>query len=356
MTGARLNQAFALVKKSKFDYFIVSKMCNVRYLSGYSGTNGMLVLAPPKAYFLTDFRYAVQARKEVKNCQVIIAERDLLGELVHLPCFKQGTKTGFESGTVTVRTYQKMKELLPGVVFEPSENLIESLSVIKDQSEINKIKRACKITDTVFAETLKLIKPGMKEKDLALEILYRMIKHGADGASFDFIVASGQRSSMPHGRASDRRFKKGDFITIDIGCFFAGYSSDLTRTVVLGKATAKQREIYRIVLEAQEAAIEAVKPGLAAKELDMVARDIINKAGYGDYFGHGLGHGLGLEVHDFPVINPRSADVIAVGQVFTIEPGIYIPNWGGVRIEDDILVTAAGAKVLTRAPKHLIEL
>ncbi len=356
MTGARLNQAFGLMKKSKFDVFIVSKLSNVHYLSGYSGTNGMVVLAPPKAFFLTDFRYAVQARKEVKNCQVIIAERDLLGELVHLPCFRAGVKTGFESGTVTVRIFDKIKELLPEIVLEPAENLVESLSIIKDQSEINKIKRACKITDSVFAESLKLIKPGMKEKDLALEILCRMIKHGADGASFDFIVASGQRSSMPHGRASDRKFKKGDFITIDIGCFVDGYASDLTRTVVLGKASAKQKKIYQIVLEAQEAAIAAVKPGLPAKELDMVARNIINKAGYGDYFGHGLGHGLGLEVHDLPAINPRSADTIAAGQVFTIEPGIYIPNWGGVRIEDDVLVTPTGARTLTRAPKHLIEL
>jgi len=356
MTGGRLNQAFGLMKKSKFDVFIVSKMCNVRYLSGYSGTNGMVVLAPPKAFFLTDFRYAVQARKEVKNCQVIIAERDLLGELVHLACFRSGAKTGFESGTVTVRNFNKIKELLPDIILEPAENLVESLSIIKDQSEINQIKRACKITDTVFAESLKMIKPGMKEKDLALEILYRMIKLGADGASFDFIVASGQRSSMPHGRASERKFKKGDFITIDIGCFVNGYASDLTRTVVLGKASARQKKIYQVVLEAQEAAIAAVKPGLPAKELDMVARDIINKAGYGDYFGHGLGHGLGMEVHDLPVINPRSTDIIAAGHVFTIEPGIYIPNWGGVRIEDDVLVTATGARALTRAPKHLIEL
>jgi Xaa-Pro aminopeptidase len=356
MTPKRIAAANSLVKKNKLDAFIVSKLNNVRYLSGYSGSNGLLILAPPKVYFLTDFRYTVQARKEVKNCQVIIAERDLLGELVHLPCFKTGARVGFEPGNVTVKILEKIRELLPNVTLVPVERIVESLSVVKDNSEINKIKKACKITDQALADILKLIKPGVKEKDIALDLSYRMIKLGAEGPSFDFIVASGQRSSMPHGRASDRRFKKGDFITLDIGCFSDGYASDLTRTYVLGKATPKQKKIYNIVFEAQEAAIAAAKPDLPAKELDMIAREIINKAGYGDNFGHGLGHGIGLLVHDEPTVSPRSTDILAVGNVITVEPGIYIPNWGGVRIEDDVLIVNGGCKVLTKSPKELIEL
>lgn len=356
MNTSRIKQANALVKKNKLDVMIVSKLSNVRYLSGFSGSNGLLILAPPKSYFLTDFRYTVQARKEVKNSQVIIAERELKSELIKLPCFRKKVKVGFEASIISVKTLEKIKELLTKATFLPIENLIESIAITKDISEINKIKRAVKITDTAFSQILDMVKPGVKERDLALELLYRMIKMGADGPSFDFIVASGRRSSMPHGKASDKKLKKGDLITFDIGCFFNGYASDMTRTVVLGKATEKQKNIYNTVLKAQMAAIDAAKAGMDAKELDKVARDIINKEGYGDNFGHGLGHGLGLEVHSGPVISPRSQDTLKVGNVITIEPGIYLPNWGGVRIEDDVLIMQKGCKVLTKSPKELIEL
>jgi Xaa-Pro aminopeptidase len=356
MSRSRIHKANALVRKHKLDVMIVSKLVNVRYLSGFSGSNALLVLAPPKAYFLTDFRYSVQARKEVKDCQISIAESELASELVKLPCFRRKVRAGFESAFLTVKMLERLKELLAKATFQPVENLVEQLARVKDNSEINQIKKAVKITDTAFAGILKLVKPGVKERDLALELSYRMIKLGADGPSFDFIVASGQRSSMPHGKASDKKIKKGDFITFDIGCFYQGYASDMTRTVVLGKASQKQKKIYAIVLKAQTAAIEAARAGMPAKELDMVARDIINKEGFGDNFGHGLGHGLGLEVHTGPVINPRSQDILENGNVVTIEPGIYIPNWGGVRIEDDILINHNGCRIFTRSPKELIQL
>lgn len=357
MSHERLRKLNNLIKKNQLDALIVNKLANVRYLSGYSGSNGLMVLGPPRAYFLTDFRYTVQARKEVKNCQIIIAERDLISELVKLPCFQKKVKVGFETNYITVKLLSKIKELLPKAIFEPVEDLVESLAIIKDNTEINKLKKAAKITDSAFEGILKLIKPGAKERDIALELQYKMIKLGADGPSFDFIVASGQRSSMPHGRASDRKFQKGDFITFDFGCFYQGYPSDVTRTVVLGKASTKQKKIYDIVLKAQTAAVEAARPGMAARELDKVARDIIIREGYGDNFGHGLGHGLGLdEIHSLPVVSPRSQDILQPGNVVTIEPGIYIPNWGGVRIEDDVVITAKGHKVLTRLSKELIEL
>ncbi|RKX20759.1 MAG: Xaa-Pro dipeptidase [Candidatus Zixiibacteriota bacterium] len=356
MTSKRIKLACLLIKKKKLDVLIVSRLSNVRYLCGYSGSNGMLVIAPPKAYFLTDFRYKVQARKEVKNCQVVIAERELIGEFVKLQCFRKKVKVGFESAFMTVKMCDKIKELIPKANMVPVSNIIESLSVVKDAGEITKIKRAVKIADIVFGDILKLVKPGVKERDLALEMSYRMIKLGADGPAFDFIVASGQRSSMPHGRAADRKLRKGDFVTFDFGCFYNGYASDITRTIVLGKANARQKKIYNIVLKAQLEAISSVRPQMPAKELDKVARDIINKEGYGDNFGHGLGHGLGLEVHDNPVLNPRSQDILVEGNVVTIEPGIYIPAWGGVRIEDDVVVTKNGCRVLSKSPNNLIEL
>jgi len=315
-----------------------------------------VVLAPPKSYFFTDFRYKVQARKEVKNCQVMIAENILVSELVKLPQFRKKVKVGFESAHITHKTLDNIKELLSRATFVPTENLIENLAAVKDTSEINKIKKATKITDTAFAGILDLIKPGVKERDLALELSYSMIKMGADGPSFEFIVASGQRSSMPHGIATDRKLKKGDLITFDFGCFYHGYASDMTRTVVLGKATEKQKKIYNIVLKAQTDALDAARAGIPAKDLDTVAREVINKEGFGDYFGHGLGHGLGLEVHATPVLSQRSQDILEPGHVVTIEPGIYIPNWGGVRIEDDALITQNGCKILTKSPKELIEI
>jgi len=356
MAVSRIEQANSLVRKQKFDAFLVSRPSNIRYLCGYSGSNGLLALAPPKAYFLTDFRYIVQTSKEVKGCQIVIADRELISEVVKLPCFAGKARVGFEAVHMTVKNLNRIKELLPKAIFVPSENLVESLAIKKDTTEINKIKKATKIADTVFSAILPLIRPGVKERDIALEISYRMVKLGADGPSFETIVASGQRSSMPHGIASDRRFKKGDFITLDFGCFFGGYASDLTRTVVLGKANAKQKKLYNIVLKAQLAAIGAARAGMLARELDKVARDIIVREGYGDYFGHGLGHGLGLEIHTGPVVAPRSEETLVAGNVFTVEPGIYIPNWGGVRIEDDVLLTNGACRVLTKSPKELIEL
>jgi Xaa-Pro aminopeptidase len=239
----------------------------------------------------------------------------------------------------------------------PVEGIVESVAIAKDNAEINKLKKAAKIADSAFSDILSMIKPGVKERDIALELHYKMIKQGADRPSFDFIVASGQRGSMPHGKASDKKIKKGDFITLDFGCFYQGYPSDITRTVVLGKASAKQKKIYDIVYRAQTAAVDAARTGMAGRELDKVARDIIIREGYGDCFGHGLGHGLGIDaIHSTPVLSPRSQDVLALGHAFTIEPGIYIPNWGGVRIEDDVVLTSNGRKVLTKAPKELIEL
>lgn len=356
MTDKRIKRARSLLKKNRVDCLLVTEITHVRYLSGFSGSNGMVVLVPSKAYFLTDFRYMVQAQKEVKNCTVIIADRELTSELPKLQLFSGKIRVGVEGAYVSLKLQAKLKELLPKADFRSTENLIESLMLIKDSEEIRRIKKAVRISDQAFSEILDYLKPGAKEKDVALELEYIMRSSGADGSAFDIIVASGQRSSMPHGKASNRKLRKGDFVTIDFGAFFQGYASDITRTVVLGKATARQKEIYGVVLGAQKKACRSVKPGLACSRLDAVAREDIMKAGYGDNFGHGLGHGIGMVVHDQPVLNPRSSDTLREGMVITIEPGIYIPNWGGVRIEDDVLVTSSGGQILSKSPKDLLEL
>jgi Xaa-Pro aminopeptidase len=356
MTDQRIQKAFSLLKKNKIDCLLVTEINHVRYLTGYSGSSGMVLLLPPKAYFFTDFRYKVQSQKEVKNCTIVIAEQALTSELPKIPKLNKKIRIGLEAEFVTLFLLEKLKDLLPKAVFKSTEKLVESLSVTKDSDEIKKIKKAIKISEKAYYETLNLIRPGVKEKDIALELEYKMKSFGGESSAFDIIVASGQRSSMPHGIASEKKLRKGDFITIDFGCFFRGYASDITRTVVLGKASEKQKKIYNIVLDAQSAACKAVKPGLSCSRLDGVARDIIMKAGYGDNFGHGLGHGIGLIVHDDPKLNARSSETLKTNMVVTIEPGIYIPNWGGVRIEDDVLVTASGGQILSRLPKELVEL
>ncbi len=356
MNDLRIKKAFGLLKREKIDALLVTDLTHVRYLSGFTGSNGLVVLAPPRAYFLTDFRYLVQAQKEVKNFKVIVADRELTSELPKLAELTRKARVGVEAVNMSLKMLDKLKDLLPRVDFRKTENLIESLTIIKDNEEIRKVKKAVRIADKAFSDILGRLKPGISEKDIALEMEYNMRSMGADSAAFDIIVASGQRSSMPHGIASTKKLKKGDFVTLDFGCTFQGYASDITRTVVLGKADERQKKIYDIVLTAQKKACKAVKPGMPCSRLDGVAREIIMKAGFGDYFGHGLGHGIGLRVHDNPSLNPRSTDTLAEGMVVTVEPGVYIPNWGGVRVEDDVLVTSSGGQILSKSPKELLEL
>jgi Xaa-Pro aminopeptidase len=353
----RIKKLQNTLEKENLDLFLVTFLPNVRYLSGYSGTNGLVLLSPNSSVFLTDFRYKDQAREQVKHLKVVIAERDLIQTLPSLNLLKQRRlKLGFESKYLNCETYQNLKTLLPDCLLVPTDNLIESLSIKKDQNEIEKIRKAVRITDQVFSEILNFIKSGVKEQDLAAEIEYRFKRYGSTIPLYETIVASGKRSAMPHGRASNKKIQKGDLVTLDMGAVYEGYTADLTRTVAVGKANKRQKKVYNIVLKAQKQALSKVKPKMRACDLDKVARGIIKRAGYDKYFGHGLGHGIGLVIHDNPVINPRNQQFLEPGMVITIEPGIYIPNWGGIRIEDDVLITKKGCEVLTKAEKNLIEL
>jgi Xaa-Pro aminopeptidase len=347
--------------------FIVTKFenhsySNIRYLCGYTGSNGIILVTPKNAYFLTDGRYINQAKREIKGAEVIIySNRTQPGnvfvkELKYNSNVKFEGKTGIEAKGTNPAFYHSMREVFPNVELVLTDSVVEKIAAVKEADEIHALKEAAKITDAVFAEILPLVKPGVREIELSAEISYRHLMKGADKDSFDAIVASGPRSALPHGVASSRKIKSGEFVTFDFGCIYVGYPSDMTRTIVVGKATTEMRKVYNTVLEAQIAGVEAIAPGVKCADLDGIARKIITDAGYGDKFTHSLGHGLSQIVHALPVLAASSKDTLEPNNVVTVEPGIYIENFGGVRIEDDVLVTETGYEIFNTSPKDLIEL
>jgi Xaa-Pro aminopeptidase len=341
--------------------FLVKRLSNIRWLCGYTGSNGILLVTGREAHFITDGRYTNQAKEQVRGAQIHIYSGGasvadaFIHEMKSNRTIKFRGRIGIEAPFMTVDFYQLLKRTFPNCALVETENIVEDLMMQKDAHEIKSIRKAVIINDEVFKAILPQVKPGTVERDIATEIIYLSMKRGAQSA-FEPIVASGPRSALPHGIASDRKIGKNEFVTIDMGCFSDGYPSDMTRTVVVGKANPKQREIYNIVHEAQARAIAAAKPGAKCSDVDAVARDYITHAGYGENFTHGLGHGLGLEVHSRPTVNKISKTVLSPSMVITIEPGIYIEGFGGVRIEDDLLITENGCEVLNRTPKELIEL
>ncbi len=354
---ARIDKLVKSLKKSGLDFLLVTTPSHLRYLCGFSGSNGLALISGTQRLFLTDFRYKDQVKEEVKGFQTQIADRELFISLTNVKKLLQRKfRLGFEAKNLSYASYQKIKEVLPKAKLVPTNNLVEELVAQKEPKELEKIRKAAEIVDEVFDEIVPQIKPGVSEMDLAAELEYRMKKKGASGSAFEPIVASGYRSALPHGRASNKKLKKGEFVTLDFGAVYAGYVSDLTRTVLLGRANERQRKIYSIVYQAQRKGIAALEAGKAARAVDQVAREFIKEKGFGPNFGHGLGHGIGVQVHESPILNPRSSDVLKENMVVTIEPGIYISKWGGVRIEDDVLVTSNGPEVLTSSHNELLEL
>lgn len=350
---AKIKKVYELMDKEGLDALLIDSPENRYYLTGFTGTAGRVLLTGKGAYFITDFRYVEQAKKQTEGYEIVELSFNFekgLNELLK----KDGVKRlGFESKAISHEQFLKYNEVLE-VELQKTTDLIEGLRVIKGPEEIEKIKKAVEITDAAFAHILGIIKPGVTEREIALELEFFQKRMGGEKNAFDFIVASGQRTSLPHGVASDKVIEKGDFVTLDFGVFYQGYCSDLTRTVVVGEPDEKQKEIYGLVLKAQLAVIERVKAGMSCKEVDEIARGIIGEAGYRENFGHGLGHGIGLEIHEAPRVSFTSETILQPGMVVTNEPGIYIPGWGGVRIEDDLLITEEGCEVLNKAPKELI--
>ncbi|MHB1653774.1 MAG: M24 family metallopeptidase [Desulfitobacteriaceae bacterium] len=349
---SRLKNMRKRMIQEQLDAFVVARPENGRYISGFTGGEALLFVLPEQAYLLTDFRYIEQATAEAPDFQVVKVANDLYAPIGTL---SQGVRrVGFEGDFVTYANHLKLTEALPEAQFVSLPGLASNLRSVKDAGEITLIRQAVQAADKAFTEIIQQIRIGQTEEEIALTLEFAMRKAGASGRSFNFIVASGWRGALPHGAASAKQTQRGEFLTMDFGAVVRGYCSDITRTVALGEPDDKQREIYELVLAAQKAGINAVKPGLTGKEVDAVARKVIEEAGYGAYFGHGLGHSVGLAIHEGPNLNIREERVLEPGMVLTVEPGIYIPNWGGVRIEDMVVVTEDGCEILTQAPKDLI--
>ncbi|HXX36665.1 MAG TPA: Xaa-Pro peptidase family protein [bacterium] len=337
------------------DALLVLKYENRRYITGFTGSAGIGLVTEHGALLAVDFRYYEQAADQAPACEIVRGGTDLPGALAGIIGPHGLRRIGFESEFVPYAQVERLREKL-----QPSELVpladVDRVRWIKDAREIAAIERAAQISDAAFAHILTWLRPGTSERDAAVEFETFMRRTGAEGLSFDLVFASGPRSALPHGRATERVLQPGDFVTLDFGPVYEGYTSDCTRTVVLGRPDDRQREVYAIVLEAQRRAIESVRTGASSRAVDGVARAVIEAAGFGDAFGHGLGHGIGLEIHEGPSLSPRMDVPLEPGMVLTIEPGVYLPGWGGVRIEDDVVVTADGCRVLTHAPKELIEL
>lgn len=323
-----------------------------RYLSGFTGSSGYLVITMDECLLFTDFRYREQAPAEAQGYRVIEHQADAAAVIADA-LRELGVKhIGFEQHDVTYAAYQTYQEKF-GIPLVATDKLVEQLRMVKDEQELELIQAACDLVDRTYEHLLTFIRPGMTEREVALELEFFMRANGADSPSFTTIVASGVRSSLPHGSASDKVLENGDFVTMDFGAYMNGYCSDITRTIVLGTLTDRHREIYETVLEAQMLTLEKIKPGMTGAEADAIARDYIASKGFGDYFGHGTGHGLGMEVHEEPRLARTGSVVLKPGMVVTVEPGIYIPGFGGVRIEDDIVITDNGMRRLTNSSKQL---
>lgn len=331
----------------------ISSYPNIFYYSGFTSDDAYLLISRDAKYIITDSRYTIQAHEQADGFTVL----DIKEGFEKIFSKISAKYIGYEENCMKVREHRKLNmKLTESQTFVEKQNFINEPRRIKDDYEIKKIAEAEKIGDEAFAYVLNKIKAGVTEREIALEIEFFMKKQGASALSFDTIVASGARSAMPHGIASEKVIENGDLVTLDFGCVFEGYCSDMTRTVVVGKANERQREIYDVVLKAQTTAINEIATGLYCCDIDAVARGIIAEAGYGDNFGHGLGHSVGIEIHENPSFAPRCTDTIENGHVITVEPGVYLEGFGGVRIEDLIVVRNGKAQNLTGSPKELIEI
>lgn len=349
----KLEKLRKALTEQNIDGLLITNEYNRRYMTGFTGTAGVAIVSQDDAVFVTDFRYTEQAKKQIQEFRIVQHDGVLFKEVAS-QVDKMGIKTlGFEKDTMTYSLYETYNSLIEAELV-PLSGLVEKIRLIKTEQEINIIKVACEVADQAFSHILEYIKPGLTELEVSNELEFFMRKLGATSSSFDTIVASGLRSALPHGVATDKVIEKGDFVTLDFGALYNGYISDITRTIAVGQPSDKLVEMYNTVLESQLLALEKVGPGMTGIEADRFARDFLASKGYGEAFGHSTGHGIGLEVHEGPALSSRSNASLEPNMVVTIEPGIYLPGIGGVRIEDDILITETGNEKLTHSTKELI--
>ena len=337
------------------DAFLVSHLPNIRYLCGFSGSAGLLLVEEHRATLITDSRYTYQAREEVRGARLLIARRGLnraLGELL-----KGRRRVAWATGHITLTQKQALEQAVgKRVRWVGDRNAVEELRSVKEPGELANMREAAQLISDVFGRVVRIVRPGISELSLTAEVEYEIKRLGGSGPSFETIVASGPRSAWAHARPSAKLLKKNELVVFDQGAILRGYCSDLTRTVFVGRAPSRVREMYRAVLEAQQAARDAVSPGVRAGDVDLAARKSLGKRGLASYFTHSTGHGLGLEVHEMPRLGKGEETVLEEGMVVTLEPGVYLEGFGGIRIEDDVVVTAKGAADLTTATREFLEL
>ncbi|HJZ97856.1 MAG TPA: Xaa-Pro peptidase family protein [Candidatus Solibacter sp.] len=339
--------------ESKLDAFVVGFGPNVRYLTGFTGSNSMLLVLPHRAVFLTDPRYRLQATQEV-NCVVRVVSGPMLPHVVARLRRAKSKRVGFEKARLSVESYQTLKDAMPmRTSLEPVAGWIERQRMLKSEEELSAIRRSVELNSRAFEQALRRIRPGMRESDLAAELDYRVRRCGADGPAFDTIVAGGERTALPHARPTCAEMERGQLLLVDMGAMLEGYASDMTRMLFLGTPDGRVKHAYNAVLEAQLAAIDAVRPGITAHIVDRAARRVLVKQNLARAFVHSTGHGLGLEIHEPPRVGKHDPTVLERGMVITIEPGVYIEGFGGIRIEDTVAVTERGCAVLTPTSKEL---
>lgn len=354
----RINKVLEIMARMQVDSVIIKDVTTIRYLTGFTGDSSLLYLDRQQGVLITDGRYTEQAKNEMKLFKVLeytpVNGRSIWEAAAALARRAGSPVVGFDGACYSYNDYVTLQELLGEIPLESVD--LSSIRMIKDKKELDLLVKAASIADEAFIKLLDDIQPGRTERSLAGRLEYYMRALGSEKTSFDTIVASGARSALPHGMASDKVVEIGDFITFDFGAVYQGYHSDMTRTLVLGMANSWHKEIYTIVEEAQLKGLKAARAGMTGRELDAVVRKVIADCGYGDYYVHGTGHGVGLEIHEMPNINKRGATELQTGMIFTIEPGIYIPGKGGVRIEDTVVLTEEGARALNGVKKQLIEI
>ncbi len=350
----RCNKLMAELEKEGLDGAIITHGTNIRYFSNFTSDESVLIISKQRRVLLTDFRYTIQAKElSAPAFEIIETSRAIATDEIAAVLNEMGVKKcAFEDGYLTVRTFNNYKELPVELV--PMTPVIDSVRLVKNKYEIECLQKAQSIADEAFAELITKIHAGMTEKEVANELDHLLRVHGADENSFDTIVGSGPNGALCHATPGARKLKEGDLVVIDFGCKYKGYCSDMTRTVAIGEPCDELKKIYGIVLRAQLAALDALKPNMSAKELVAVARGVIPDEGYGPCFGHSLGHGFGLDIHEAPYASTRSNDTLVPGSTITVEPGIYVENLGGVRIEDDCVLTENGFIDLAHTTKELI--
>lgn len=356
MLPKRLERLRNAMNERNIPALLVTSSFNRRYLTGFTGTSGFALITYDRAILFTDFRYTTQAAEQAPHFEIFEHQPKPLRSVAETLESLHIGELAFEQDDVSYGSFlQYSKDLGGAIRLVATAQLVENLRMIKDDEELRIMREAAVLADRTFSHILTFLKPGVSEREIAFEIEMFMRKNGAASSSFDTIVASGERSALPHGVAGERVLQAEEFVKLDFGAFYQGYCSDITRTVYLGgKPSDRHKEIYEIVLKAQMTALERIKPGMTGKEADAIARDVIAEYGYGEKFGHGTGHGLGMQIHEAPRLSPLGDIVLHPGMTVTVEPGIYIPGFGGVRIEDDVVVTDNGVSRLTMSDKQFI--